>query len=162
VISGAISAGPSKSRTAFGAKQDAVVLAAAPKILLANEPTSEVDVGQGPRFWNSLKSTAGMTAQLLWSATVRRLHRSARRRKGNRRGMKSFCPPDDVTRYYANGPLHPTALRNITCQVIASARVAIVGPSGGGAVWSARLLVRRLRAKFEKIIVDVQAANPSS
>jgi len=60
VISGAISAGPSKSRTAFGAKQDAVVLAAAPKILLANEPTSEVDVGQGSRFWNSLKSTAGI------------------------------------------------------------------------------------------------------
>jgi hypothetical protein len=37
-----------------------------------------------------LKSTAGMTAQLLWSATVRRLRRSARRRKGNRRWMKSF------------------------------------------------------------------------
>ena len=31
----------------------AVALDAAPKILLANEPTGEVDVSRRPRFWNS-------------------------------------------------------------------------------------------------------------
>jgi putative ABC transport system ATP-binding protein/lipoprotein-releasing system ATP-binding protein len=39
---------------------------------------------------------------------------------------------DNVSRYYEDGRLQLAALTNVSCQVIASARVAVVGPSGSG------------------------------
>lgn len=39
---------------------------------------------------------------------------------------------DDVSRYYADGPLERPALRHISCNVVAGACIAISGPSGSG------------------------------
>ncbi len=39
---------------------------------------------------------------------------------------------DNVSRYYEDGRFQLAALTNVSCQVIASARVAVVGPSGSG------------------------------
>ena len=39
---------------------------------------------------------------------------------------------ENVSRYYADGPLQLVALRSVSCQVIKGAHVAVVGPSGSG------------------------------
>jgi ABC-type lipoprotein export system ATPase subunit len=39
---------------------------------------------------------------------------------------------DNVSRYYGEGRHQQAALSDISCQVIASDRVAVVGPSGSG------------------------------
>lgn len=39
---------------------------------------------------------------------------------------------DNVSHYYADGLLQRPALRDVSCQVIAGARVAVIGPSGSG------------------------------
>ena len=39
---------------------------------------------------------------------------------------------DSVSHYYADGRLERPALRDVSCEVIAGARVAVIGPSGSG------------------------------
>ena len=39
---------------------------------------------------------------------------------------------DKVSHYYADGPLQRPALRDVSCEVIAGARLAVIGPSGSG------------------------------
>lgn len=39
---------------------------------------------------------------------------------------------DNVSHYYADGPLQRPVLRDVSCEVIAGARVAVIGPSGSG------------------------------
>ena len=46
--------------------------------------------------------------------------------------MKSLCLWMSVSRYYVDGGRQRAALTNISCQVIAGDRVAVVGPSGSG------------------------------
>ena len=116
----------------------AVALANDPPLLLADEPTGELDTPTALEIANLLRDRAAAGAAIVTVTHNAVMSDFARRRAGDReRALRSvsailLAECRHVGRSFGAGSGATQALRDVTCVVAAGARIAISGPSGSG------------------------------